>query len=263
MTSSSLSRRVFLQQATAATFTLGQPKAVLAAGQVVSKSPLAKYALKSVGKHVLPFFSFGAYFGNSGYPVDIEILDRNAKGWCLLDDLMDLPIILNDDFVVPEYVHEGEIFRMGHLLAEENLGIRERFSYDEANSGLHCLREDLLAFIENSSFNCLEEVAEIPVKDFYEHVYRPQFKKSLDMLMDGFDKIPEKGFELYGGYLEDVQKPDFERLKKAYPQCAQKLDDIMERYNQLKLLKKYSPIGQTRIEKIGFGQYKLTSPQIL
>lgn len=275
MTDVPLSRRQFLSAATGAMITPILPKqAIAATANAALNSPFARYALETVAGNVLPFFDWGIYFGHKDLVIDTSLFNEEE----CLDDLVELPLILNPNFHVPRETDQGIVFKMGHLLSEDNISIRQLcaegncFSWPgAAEDSLHALRGDLSQFVQNSTqFETLEDLAEIPVYRFYEEFYKPQFKKNLDGLMCGINDVPPEHIDLYGAYLNDVPKQDFEYLKKEYPDCADKLQEMVDAYRfKCELTEKQNgqtreyPVGYLRCVKGKYGMYSLTAPSIL
>ena len=247
-------------------------KGLASAALKATQSRFSKYALSTISKNIIPYFDLGVFFGSTESCVDLEILNRMEEPFW--DDLFDLPSILDPDFSVSERIESGKIFRIGHLLSEDNfykiLESREDDDFDTDILRLHAkscpqyFESIFNKFLDrNPSFGSLDELAEMPLKDFYSRVYYPAFKNNLDKLMSGLSDTDEETFELYTNFMRYMPQRYFGWLKTHYPEYELQLDKIQKICRQLSECEADHTIGLVRVEKQSIGRYIFSSPQIL
>jgi len=228
-------------------------------------------------KHRADFNPLSPVHINYGLPISII----NGSSCVSLYDLDEMVLCLDHDFEVPEFVSDGETFKVGHLLSSENLKFfiaadgETKFNDPELQQisliNIKSIRDELELFLNsNPDFGTIQDLAEMPLREFYKIVLIPAHRVSLETVVS---KALAEGehYEL-GRHLEIMGDKHFKNLKREYPEWADSLEKTHEEYiakeefdrardKHLRFLKAY-PVGHFRMEKEGMGAYKLHAPQI-
>lgn len=290
-------RRGFLRQALSAVASPLLPKGALGAvGELSDALPdLSGYALKEVSGRALQFFGGSISFSdvifrnredlNSTSPVHINyglpLSIINGTHCISLYYLDELVRCLDHDFEVPEFVNDGEPFKVGHLLSPDNLkffimadgdtDFNDPVLRELSLANINFIRCELKEFLNgNPNFGTIQDLAQMPLKEFYKVILIPAHKISLETVVS--KALAESDNYKLGRHLEIMGDKHFKNLKREYPEWADNLEKIHEEYiakeeydralnKHLRFLKTHPP-GHFRMEKESLGAYKLHTPEI-